>query len=121
MKVCSVEGCGRPHKARGLCMRCYQREWQRSAPGKERRLASARAWKAAHPGRRHGEREREARGRRELSDWYVRELLRNQGGGANGHAYRRRLRLFDDISPALIEAKRAQLQILRLLRSFKCR
>ena len=27
-KVCKVEGCGRPAKVRGLCMRCYALAWR---------------------------------------------------------------------------------------------
>lgn len=117
-QLCSTEGCGRRHKARGLCMRCYQRQWFHTALGKESRLARARSYKTTHP-RENDDRRYEARQRAEITDRYVRELLRNQGGGTNGH---RRLALHaSEISPALIEAKRVQLRILRLFRSFKWR
>lgn len=118
MKLCSVEGCGRPFKARGLCMRHYQRQWHHVAPGKTERLARSRAWKSAHPDKRN-DHAYEVRQRAELSDRYIREVLRNQGGGRDGHD--RRSLPASQIPPALIEAKRVQLQIHRLLRSMSWR
>jgi 5-methylcytosine-specific restriction endonuclease McrA len=36
MRLCSVEGCGRKHNAKGLCSACGQKKWRRENPDKAR-------------------------------------------------------------------------------------
>jgi hypothetical protein len=119
MKLCSVEGCSGKHKARGLCMKHYQRRWHHVAPGKTDRLARNRAWKAQHPERRRNDQVYEAKQRAELSDRYMRELLNND---RNHDERQGRSRLSKAQIPGdLIEAKRTQIQIVRFIRSFRPR
>lgn len=144
-RACVVEGCSRPHKARGYCIGHYKRKhWNKTAKGRAQKAKSARAlylrraagvgapcaragcrraanarglcmvhyvyqWTKTPKGRAWLARKRRdiarrlARGRlktKSLTDSYIRKALR--------------VRRSAEISPALLEAKRVQIQILRL-------
>ena len=55
--VCSTKGCGGVHLAKGLCKRCYQRQymrtydnkWRRSKRGKKVRSKNNEAWYKRNP------------------------------------------------------------------------
>lgn len=144
MSACSVGGCGLGARVLGMCRKHYQRHWSktpRARAAKRRyrqknldRLRAAeraryarrkeafrdaqRRFRERHPERRKKSNERwrkengqkwqrlnRANGRRkvaEIRSHYARQLL---GFGAK-----------DDVPPALIEAKRVQLQLKRLVK-----
>lgn len=45
-RICSVEGCGRKHSARGLCKRCYKRWMRTGDPTKVRPPGTSGQWRA---------------------------------------------------------------------------
>ncbi len=73
-KICDVEGCGKPHNARGLCRNHYMqqlyREWKRDPEYRERERKRQREYKRTPVGR----------GNRRAS-YHKRRALKNGMGG----------------------------------------